>query len=446
MKPDLNRFIKEFTKEHFNIKNYEYQINILNKILGRDRRVTIRATTRAGKSFALGQGAIMKAIFKDNHKIGLIAPTYPKTQILMNYVTEMLSQSRGLENIIDLDVMGLTKLEKLKKEVSKKKITFKTNSSIQILSADIQRKGMGAMGSGFDTTIVDESGEIPDTVYAKIYRMLLDNPNTQLIEIGNPWYLNHFYEHHYSPEWVKIHIHWKDCVREGRMTLEDIKDQRRNLTPLEFKVLIDAEFPEDIEYSIFSQTGHINKAIRPKKFKEFDKILIGVDPARGGKDYTVITVVGEKDSEFSYIEHKKLDTKDLMVTVGIVRELIDKYPIEKVITKIDIPGMGGGIYDRLKELNYNVQEYIPGNKATEKGYFNLKAQTVFGLAKIMYDGRFWNLPKNSEYIIELKKWTYEIRSDRQKKVIDPEDKSPDFADSLNIAVAEPEKRPGFGFI
>jgi len=64
----------------------------------------------------------------------------------------------------------------------------------------------------------------------------------------------------------------------------------------------------------------------------------------------------------------------------------------------------------------------------------------------MYDGRFWNLPKNSEYIIELKKWTYEIRSDRQKKVIDPEDKSPDFADSLNIAVAEPEKRPGFGFI
>ena len=366
MKPDLNRFIKEFTKEHFNIKNYEYQINILNKILGRDRRVTIRATTRAGKSFALGQGAIMKAIFKDNHKIGLIAPTYPKTQILMNYVTEMLSQSRGLENIIDLDVMGLTKLEKLKKEVSKKKITFKTNSSIQILSADIQRKGMGAMGSGFDTTIVDESGEIPDTVYAKIYRMLLDNPNTQLIEIGNPWYLNHFYEHHYSPEWVKIHIHWKDCVREGRMTLEDIKDQRRNLTPLEFKVLIDAEFPEDIEYSIFSQTGHINKAIRPKKFKEFDKILIGVDPARGGKDYTVITVVGEKDSEFSYIEHKKLDTKDLMVTVGIVRELIDKYPIEKVITKIDIPGMGGGIYDRLKELNYNVQEYIPGNKQLKK--------------------------------------------------------------------------------
>ena len=81
---------------------------------------------------------------------------------------------------------GLTNLERLKKEVSKKKITLKNNSSIEFKSVDLNREGFAVMGLGYDLIIVEESAEIPDEAYAKIYRMLLEHPDSMILEIGNP--------------------------------------------------------------------------------------------------------------------------------------------------------------------------------------------------------------------------------------------------------------------
>ncbi|RLG90658.1 MAG: hypothetical protein DRO16_01780 [Thermoprotei archaeon] len=61
------------------------------------------------------------------------------------------------------------------------------------------------------------------------------------------------------------------------------------------------------------------------------------------------------------------------------------------------------------------------------------------------EGRI-KIPNHPTLIEQLNKLKYEITSAGKIKIIDPEDKSPDFSDSLAYAVAEPEKRPGFGFI
>ena len=73
-------------------------------------------------------------------------------------------------------------------------------------------------------------------------------------------------------------------------------------------------------------------------------------------------------------------------------------------------------------------------RSDSKRFFNLKTEAAFRLADMMKAGQVSGIPEASRYVLQLRAWTYEIRSDRQLKLIDPEDKSPDYADSLLIAL------------
>lgn len=440
---ELTKIAKHYIQKWFNYTLYPSQRKILEFFFNKSRKATIKATTRYGKSQVVALGSIMYAIFNDNKKIGIFAPTNDKTRIIMGYIQDALASSKEMESIVDIDIMGLTRLERLKKEVSKRKITFRNGSSIQVISADIKGKGFSAMGWGFDLTIIDESAEIPDEVYNKIYRILVENIDSKIIELGNPWHLNHFYNHFYDDSWDKFSINWETAVKEGRMRTEDVEDQKKNLTSLEFDVLFNANFPENIENSIF-KSEYLKLATRKKEFTSYDNILIGGDIAAGGKDYTVITVIGEKDNEFSFLEFKVIDTNDTMAVTGIIQNIADKYKNPKI--QIDAIGFGKGVVDRLRENKYSAYQYISGNSAIDKTrFYNRKSEDLFGLANIIQQGRLWNLPADSIYILELKKYTSEVRSDRLIKSIDPEDKSPDYADSLLIAMSK-QRSVSIGYI
>ena len=286
-----------------------------------------------------------------------------------------------------------------------------------------------------NTTIVDETDEIDDESYAKVYRMLLESETSQLIEIGNPWRLGHFYQHHHDPEWVKIHIPASACVAAGRMTQEAVDDQRRNLTDLESQVLLDAEFPDEVEMAVFTKEA-IASCTAPASEPEYEKILIGIDVARGGRDRTIITVGGVKGRQVHYLTHREMDTRDIMHVAGaasmMAEDLEDKYGKGKIRISVDCVGTGSGVHDRLKEIGYKTYEFMAGNKATDIRYYNIKTEAAFRLNEMMKAGNLKNIPVASKYTLQLRAWTYEIRSDRQLKIVDPEDKSPDYADSLLI--------------
>jgi len=215
-------------------------------------------------------------------------------------------------------------------------------------------------------------------------------------------------------------------------------DQKKNLTDLEFEVLFKANFPEDIEQAIFTQKYHIDKAIKEGQPTKFSSYLVGIDVARGGKDYTVATIIGKHKDTYHFIEYFKFDENNLMKVTGLIQHYLSKYPKDKVSINVDVIGLGAGVKDRLAELEYDVGEFNSQTKPTDKRFYNYKAEQIFALADIMKDGRFYNLPTTSPYILELKKWIFEPRAGKIR-VIDPEDKSPDFADSLVIAMAEGNK-------
>lgn len=427
---------KAMTSAFFKTKPYPYQEEIFKAAFNRkNRRITIRAATRAGKSYCLGMTAILKAVLSDNHRVGIIAPTYPKTKIIMSYVADLLAENDMFDQIVMVEAAGLTKLERLRKEVSKQRITFLNGSSIEIKSVDLASKGFGVTGFAYDTTIVDETDEIDDESYAKIYRMLLESDDSQIIEIGNPWKLGHFYHHHHDDDWVKIHIPASACVAAGRMTAEAVEDQRKNLTSLEAQVLLDAEFPDEIEMAVFTKEA-IAKCAEKAQSEQYEKILIGVDVARGGRDRTVITVGGVLGKQIHYLQHQEMDTRDIMGVAGAAaltsETMEERYGKGKVRISVDCVGNGAGVHDRLKELGYRVKEFMAGNKATDIRYYNIKTEAAFRLNEMMKAGNLKNVPESSKYMLQLRAWTYEVRSDRQLKIVDPEEKSPDYADSLLI--------------
>lgn len=426
--------IKALAKFLFNAELYPYQEEIIKAVFAGKRKITVRATTRAGKSYATAMLAILYATFCDNKRVGIIAPSYEKTRPIMDWIISFLSANPLFEEIVMVDTEGLTRLERLRKEVSKKRITFRNGSSIEIKTVDMAKKGFAIMGMAYNLQIIDESGELTKEVFAKIYRMLLESPESCLLEIGNPWFLNHFYEHHHSDEWDKHVISWQDCVDAGRMTKDAVEEQRRELSELEFRVLMDAEFPEEIEYAVF-QNESIENMNAPKVPQFCERYLIGVDVARGGRDKTVITVMKKEGKEFYYSEIKIMDTRDTMRIVGEVCLLLDRLGSKNCEVSVDTVGVGAGVYDRLKENeDLCVYDFVAGSQARDPLRFaNLKSEVIWQIAEMAKHKRIYNVPRVSRLVLELRSWIYEAKSDKQIKVIDPE-KSPDEADSFCIAL------------
>lgn len=422
----------------------DYQVQIAEAILySKENRVIITATTRAGKSLIIALSTILYVIRNSDSKVLLIAPTYEQTKIIMNYIAEHIIDTKFVSNEVDLD--RTMTVERLKKEVSKSKITFKNGSQISILSAEGEAQRLVGHGAGA-LVIVDESALIEDEVFrTKIMRMMGDNPNSKLIQIGNAIKLNHFYDSWQTPNYKKIHINWENCVEEGRLTKEYIEEQKSILTLDEFIMWYESEFVENPEDTLIKYQW-IQNAIN-KEFKEkIIETVLGCDIASGGNDYTVLTQTG-KTKKGNYIAGKitKKDEADTMITSGYITDQLKENKMK--LANIDEAGIGKGVCDRVKEKGYKVNAIQGGESPTiEKNRFlNLKAQNYFFLRSLFEEGKI-SIPNEPQLIKELRKMRYEKTSAEKIKIIKPDDKSPDFADSLCYSVVEPHQRIAFGFV
>jgi hypothetical protein len=150
------------------------------------------------------------------------------------------------------------------------------------------------------------------------------------------------------------------------------------------------EFPAAGEDQFISPVT-VEDAFKRPKYKDLTApIVIGVDPARGGMDSTVIVVRQGRD----LVAIKRFKGDDTMTTVGNVIDAIEEY--KPALTVIDEGGLGYGILDRLAEQRYKVRGVNFGSKA--------KQSIAFGNKR----AEMWN---------DMKNWlkTASIPSDRQLK-------------------------------
>jgi hypothetical protein len=140
----------------------------------------------------------------------------------------------------------------------------------------------------------------------------------------------------------------------------------------EARVEVYGDFPKSGEDQ-FIGPHLVDDAMKRDKWKDSTApIVIGVDPARGGMDSTVIVVRQGRD----LISVKRYKGDDTMTTVGHVIDAIEEF--KPVLTVIDEGGLGYGILDRLTEQRYKVRGVNFGWKAKNPIMWGNKRAEMWG--------------------------------------------------------------------
>lgn len=215
-----------------------------------------------------------------------------------------------------------------------------------------------------------------------------------------------------------------------------------------------AEFPDQDDNTLIS-LGMVELAqYRTSVPKSTDRVSIGVDVARKGRDKTVIT----KIKGYQVISRKVLMMKDANQVTGelinLIRSDLDTRDIHVIV---DATGVGSGVVDALNQakLERALPDYVevreihfgagpggrPGSseeiKMKEK-FLNLKARIFFQLAEdlkkdlcLLTDDIYLEELPTIQYRFDAKgKWVIESKDDYKKRT---GRESPDDADSLALA-------------
>lgn len=171
---------------------------------------------------------------------------------------------------------------------------------------------------------------------------------------------------------------WKSKIIDAR-TVEGTDQSVYNQIIAEYgedsiqaRVEVYGEFPAAGEDQFISPVT-VEDAFKREKYKDATApVVVGVDPARGGMDSTVIVVRQGRD----IVAIKRFKGDDTMTTVGNVIDAIEEY--KPALTVIDEGGLGYGILDRLTEQRYKVRGVNFGWKAKNPVMWQNKRSEMWG--------------------------------------------------------------------
>jgi len=451
------------------------------------RKLSISAMTRWGKSQCVALGIALLIDFGIPAKIAFLGPKEEQAGILRQYVGDLIVSDPSLLSKAQITATGDARIGK---EASKKRMTFTTGAEYRVFSGEGEADRL--MGFGCDILIRDEACLINRKAYTKSSRMVGDNPENSIeIELYNPWRTdNKAYEHTLDPEWEVMHIGWEEAVKEGRTTRKFVEQQRKDLLPDEFTVLYESKFPEQADDSLFN-LGWIKQAENTKynfqeilnnlltklraleknrlqmssgeygvqkkglieKLKKFVKI-VACDPAEKGLDETVMYWGIEYENRYQVVETYSEAKSDPMRVVGKMIDVATEFiePEVQGLLEIDRIGIGSGPLSRLKEVvkekgmkNIKVIGCHYGESAKDKDiYLNKKAEGYFRLAALFREGMI-DIPESIKIRKQLMAERWERTSSNKKKIVDPDNNSPDWGDGLVYFTWKGNKSLVFGF-
>jgi hypothetical protein len=164
--------------------------------------------------------------------------------------------------------------------------------------------------------------------------------------------------------------------------------------------------------------------------------VMGVDVARFGENSSTICIrQGRKVYDIEV-----LPKQDLMQTAHVVAEAIKRErPIQIFV---DGSGIGAGVVDRLRQLNFSVVDVNGGNSSLNPRFLNKRAEMWWEMKEFIESGNC-ELPRDQKLKEELVVVTYDytdkgrIRLDRKQDIMEDYGFSPDRADALAMTFAYP---------
>ena len=424
---------------------------LFNTIFTRSHpRNNIIAPTQDGKSLSIAAATTLVAS-SIPERFTILAPNEKKADIIMAYIRDFSTQHPIISSQLELNKNDT--LDRLKRERSKKHITFKRGGGVQTLTLDARngkRSIEAAMGFGSKNVIEDEAGLIEDPLHATVMRMMggYNYADSFLLKIGNPFYNNHFKRSSFNPNYNRIHLTYRDSLRDREagfhgfdpQFIEEMRDEAF------FDVFYECQFPpeDQIDADGFRQLLTSDEIAQGgvDRSQVGPGAKLGCDIGGGG-DLNVYTI---RTPQIAFIAgHNR--SGDTMTNVTEIERLVSEYGLNWTDVNIDDIGIGRGVTDRLKEKGYEVNGVSVGTPATNPARFsNLKAELCWEMRmKVKSPGFTLEEHKGWEQLTWIK---YKVNSDKQIKIEDKQalkkrtGKSPDFAESLMLTFYEP---PFVGF-
>lgn len=108
-------------------------------------------------------------------------------------------------------------------------------------------------------------------------------------------------------------------------------------------------------------------------------IVCGIDPAAGGDNSAIVLKSGNLQE--IVFNQKMKDTMDL---IGVIMDINQKYGVDMNV--VDKTGIGQGIFDRMRELDYPVRGVSFGEKSEDPQFGNMKAELHWRERKWLLSG------------------------------------------------------------
>ena len=286
--------------------------------------------------------------------------------------------------------------------------------------------------------VFDEGSKIADTIWEVTDGIFTTKKNIWLVLGNGTRNTGRFYEcfHKNKKNWKTWNIDSRTCKAANKPYLERLIEQYGGEDTDQARVRVRGLFPRTATRQLIS-TEAVEKAM---KFQaegfEYQPKLLGVDVAR----------FGENSSVFCRRQGRKvfdmivLPKQDLMQTAHCVtNEMKEGRYLQ---TFIDGSGIGAGVVDRVRQLNFQVLDINGGNQSLNPRFLNKRAEMWWEMKEWIENGNC-ELPQDSRLKDELTCVEYDftdkgrIRLDRKSDIMDKHGFSPDRADALALTFAYP---------
>ena len=300
--------------------------------------------------------------------------------------------------------------------------------------------------------IVDEASALESDIMEAIMGLTATGGSKVLL-IGNPLRPSGpFYDAFSSQHWKCIGISALDSpnvvygreIYPGLATKEWADKQKiewkNNQAAYSARVL--GEFPEETDDIVIPKAWCDAALERNAPKIDTNMLTMGCDIARGGGDRIVLLV---RDQHA--VRHINVTAhQNLMSTAGRIIHVAKEWGVEPERVKIDDIGLGGGVTDRLRELDWPVMGVNFGKQAYDRvQFFNLRSEAYWRLREALDPNKeIPGLAIPEEYkelamecSVPLREFTSkgQIKLESKKEIVKRLGHSPDLSDALAISYA-----------
>lgn len=410
-----------------------------------NRRTSVRSCNSAGKSFISARVVIWYLHAYPDSMVITTAPT-------MNQVTNILwREVRSAFSATRLPLLGRCLTSRYEIGTTWYAMGFKSDDA----SPD---KFQGFHADRI-LLVVDEAAGVAEPVYGAL-DAIMTGENTRQLLIGNPTSVSgSFYESHHKmrSRYNTITISANDTPNftgegQGRPYLitktwvDDVISRHGEDSPY-VQSRVFANFPRVGEKTLIPLVW-IEKCANQRIATVDGEVVAGLDIARYGGDENAICIRrGPK-----ILHEEQWSGIDLMETVGKVRNILRNYPDLKRINADEI-GLGGGVVDRLKELDYPVVGVNVGKASSNsQAWSNLRNELWWNLRERFREFDIIG-PIGEETQAQLSSIRYKYDSRHTHPVIETKEelkkrglKSPDRAEAMLLSFADIKKEDSWEII